>query len=145
MPVKSFDTSVRELVDKDAIRDLARRYAHCVWRKDVEGAVALFADDGEMDVGDRPPMRGRAALLAEYAKMITGPELHPYVHNHIVELHGDTATGVCYLDLRGTVDGRSMIGAGWYDDRYVRDGDGWRFRSRKLTMCYFVPLSEGWA
>jgi hypothetical protein len=31
----SIDVTVSELADKEAIRDLARRYAHCVWQKDV--------------------------------------------------------------------------------------------------------------
>ncbi len=135
---------VRELVDKEAIRDLACRYAHCVWRKDVAGAVALFAEDGEMDTGDRPPVRGREALLDEYRKMITGPDLMPFVHDHLIELHGDTAEGSAHLDLRGTMDGVSMVGAGWYEDHYVRTAAGWRFQRRKLTMSFFVPLRDGW-
>jgi len=24
-------------------------------------------------------------------------------------------------------------------------GEEWKFRSRQVTMYYFVPLSEGWA
>ena len=38
-----------------------------------------------------------------------------------------------------------MIGSGYYDDEYVRVGEQWKFRSRKLTLSYFVPLSQGWA
>ena len=139
------EATLRALVDREAIRDLAARYAHYVWRKDVSGAVSLFSDDGEMDTGDRPAIRGRAALLAEYGRMITGPQFHPFVHNHIIELRGDTAGGTCYLDLRATMENTSMIGSGYYDDRYVRVGGEWKFRSRKLTLCYFVPLREGWA
>jgi hypothetical protein len=141
----SLEATVRELADREAIRDLASRYAHCVWRKDVHGAVSLFADDGEMDTGDRPAITGHTALLEEYGRMITGPQFHPFVHNHLIELHGDTATGICYLDLRATMDGTSMIGSGYYDDCYVRVGSEWKFQSRKLTLCYFVPLRQGWA
>jgi len=145
MATTSIEATVRELADKEAIRDLARGYAHCVWRKDVTGAVSLFADDGEMDTGDRPVIRGRAALLEEYQRMITGPDLQPFVHNHLIELRGDTATGTCYLDLRANMNGTSMIGSGYYDDRYVRVGSEWKFQARQLTICYFVPLNEGWA
>jgi ketosteroid isomerase-like protein len=145
MATTDFEATVRALLDKDAIRDLARRYAHCVWRKDVEGAVQLFADDGVMDTGDRPPIRGRAALHAENQKLITGPDFLPFVHNHLVDLRGDTATGVCYLDLRATMDGRSMIGAGYYQDEYVRIDGTWKFRSRTLRLVHFAPLREGWA
>jgi hypothetical protein len=38
-----------------------------------------------------------------------------------------------------------MIAAGYYDDEYVKVSEEWKFRSRKVTMYYFVPLSEGWA
>lgn len=139
------ERTLRDLVDREAIRDLVSRYAHCVWRQDVEGAVRLFTENGEMDVGDRPPIKGRAALRAEYQRMIAGPQLQPFVHNHLIELHGDAATGVCYLDLRATMNGTSMIGAGHYEDHYVRVGGEWRFQSRKLTLTYFVPLRHGWA
>jgi hypothetical protein len=37
-----------------------------------------------------------------------------------------------------------MIGAGWYDDRYVRTAGDWRFAYRKIVLRFFVPLSEGW-
>ena len=97
-----------------------------------------------MDTGDRPPIRGRAALLEAYQGMVGGSDLQPFVHNHVIELHGDRASGNCYLDLRGVLSGRSMIGAGYYDDEYVRVGGEWKFRSRKLTMSHFVPLSQGW-
>jgi ketosteroid isomerase-like protein len=144
MSTPNLEATVRELADREAIRDLARRYAHCVWCRDVSGAVELFAEDGVMDTGDRPAIRGRAALLEAYQGMVGGAELQPFVHNHVIELHGEEATGNCYLDLRGSVEGRSMIGAGSYEDAYVRIAGEWKFRSRKLTMCYFVPLSEGW-
>jgi ketosteroid isomerase-like protein len=145
MGTTTIEAVVRALADKEAIRDLARGYADCVWRNDVAGAIPLFSEDGEMDTGDRPAIKGREALLATYQQMLGNAELQPFVHNHVIELHGDHATGTCYLDLRAIQDGKSMIGAGYYHDRYVRVDGEWKFRSRRLTMCHFVPLSEGWA
>ncbi len=145
MGSSSIEATVRGLADAEAIRDLARRYAHCVWQKDVAGAISLFTDDGEMDFGDRPPIQGRAALTQVYEQAFGGAQFHPFVHNHVIDLHAESATGTCYLDLRATMGSESMIGSGYYDDRYVRVGTDWKFRSRKLTMCYLVPLSEGWA
>jgi len=46
--------ALQALADESAIRDLARRYAHCVWQRDAPGAAALFAPDAVMDTGDRP-------------------------------------------------------------------------------------------
>ena len=134
------------LDDLEAIRDLARRYAHHVWQNEVEMLAGLFTEDGEMDPGIRPAIRGRAALDAGFRDMLTtGSVFLPFVQQHVVDLAGDTATGTCYIDLRAEVDGKSMIGAGWYADRYVRTPDGWRIQSRKLTLRFFVPLEEGWA
>ena len=62
------EAKLRQLADLEAIRDLVRRYAHCVWQKDVAGVVDLFSDDAEMDMGDRPPIVGREALLASYSE-----------------------------------------------------------------------------
>ena len=114
---------IRRLMDLEAIRDLARRYAHCVWIKDPAGA---------------------AALIAVYRNAFGQSDFQPFVHNHVIELADDRATGVCYLDLRAAIDGRSMIGAGYYHDVYIRRPDGWKFKSRQLTLAYLVPLAEGW-
>ena len=49
MTEKSIEAVVRELADKEAIRDLVSRYAHCVWQDDIETMIGLFTDDGVMD------------------------------------------------------------------------------------------------
>ncbi len=141
----TIESRIRELEDREAIRDLARRYAHCVWQKDVEGAIDLFTEDGEMDTGEREIIRGKKTLLATYRDMVGDAQFQPFVHNHVVEIAGNEATGTCYLDLRSTNEGRSMIGSGYYEDCYAREDGAWKFRSRKLILSYLVPLTEGWA
>jgi ketosteroid isomerase-like protein len=144
MTTNAIESLVRELSDKEAIRDLARRYAHCVWKDDADGAIGLFAEDGQMEIRGRA-ITGREALLDAYRSMLVGLDLQPFVHNHVIELAGDHATGTCYLDLRATMDGKSMLGSGWYDDRYVRTAKGWKFASRALTMKFLAPVQEGWS
>jgi uncharacterized protein (TIGR02246 family) len=140
------DLTVRELSDLEAIRDLARRYAHCVWQKDAAGCAALFTEDCEMDPGlGQRPIIGREAMIKAYTPTFERGDLQPFVHNHVIELDGDEATGTVYLDIRATMDGKAMIGSGFYADHYVRTAEGWRFASRKLTFRHFVPLAEGWA
>lgn len=142
----SADRTLRDLADLEAIRDLARRYAHYVWQNELEALAELFAEDGSMDPGTRPPIVGRAALLAGFREMLTaGSTFLPFIQQHVVDLDGDAARGTCYIDLRAEVDGESMIGAGWYDDRYVRTSEGWRFQTRKITLRFFAPLRDGWA
>jgi ketosteroid isomerase-like protein len=143
---KTIEATVLELADLEAIRDLARRYAHYVWQNDVPSVVELFTDDGEMDPGVRPAIKGKHNLLGAFEQMLlAGSQFRPFIQQHVVELDGDAATGFCYIDLRAAVAGQSMVGGGWYEDRYARTADGWRFRSRKVVLKFFAPLSEGWA
>jgi hypothetical protein len=135
------EDTLRGLADVEAIRDLARRYAHYVWQQDASGVVGLFTEHGEMDTGDRPVIRGRKALLEAYDEMFASSEFHPMVHNHVIDPRGNRATGTCYLDLHAVVEGKDMIGSGYYQDRYARVGGEWKFQSRKLVMCYFVESS----
>jgi ketosteroid isomerase-like protein len=140
------ETIVRHLADREAVRDLAQRYAHYVWQNDVASLVELFADDGEMDPGVRAPIKGKAALREGFDQMLlSGSVFRPFISQHVVDVSGDEATGTCYIDLRASLNGTAMIGAGWYEDRYTRTPEGWRFRSRKVVLSFLVPLSEGWA
>ena len=134
------EAKLLELADLEAIRDLARRYAHCVWQKDVDGAIALFTEDAEMDTGDRPPIVGRDALLQSYADMFAISDFRPFVHNHVITLDGDLAQGTCYLDLRCVVEGKAMTGYGFYQDRYTRVGEGWKFTYRLLNMVEYTEI-----
>ncbi len=139
------NSTLQALVDREAIRDLACRYAHHVWQRQVTAAVELFTEDGEMDTGEPPVLQGRAALLEAYERMLGDDRFQPFISNHVITLAGDEASGTCYLDLRATIEGRSMIGAGYYEDRYQRVGGEWQFRARKLHMSWLVPLEQGWA
>lgn len=145
MSQNPLEAIVRELADKESIRELAYRYVHHVWRQDAAAVADLFAEDGEMDTSLEEPIRGRPALRSAFVRLLDGADLQPFVHNHLIEIDGDTASGICYIDLRAVRDGKSMMGSGFYTDRYVRVGGRWKFKSRALTLRHFVPLEEGWA
>jgi len=147
MAQKSLETLVREMADREAIRELPLKYCHYVWKKDVPAIVNLFTADGEFDAGGAQlAAKGTEALLKAYQQGLSDLDPHPFIHNHVFELQGpDRAVGNCYLDLRATRDGKSIIAAGHYDDVYAKVGDEWKFRSRKFHAYYFASLSEGWA
>lgn len=134
------DARIRAMLDRDEIRDLAIRYAHGVWRKDVAAVAALFAEDGEMDAGTGEVMRGPAAIAATYARTFASDDFFPTVHNHVIALDGDAAAGACDLELRAVMGGKRMSGFGSYDDRYARTSAGWKFRSRVLKMHELISL-----
>ncbi len=87
------EATIRALADKEAIRDLARLYAHHVWQLEVEPLVDLFTEDGEMDTSLEEPIRGREALREVFQRLVNDDQadLQPFVHNHVIELEGDRA------------------------------------------------------
>ena len=132
--------SLRALADESAIRDLVRRYAHCVWQRDAAGAAALFASDAVMETGAGPPLTGRAAILDEYTRAFAGSGFQPFLHNHVIDLQGDRATGTAYIDLKASVEGRPMEGFGFYEDEYARTAEGWRFQRRRLNLVHYSEV-----
>lgn len=129
-------TLLQELLDREAIRDLPLRYCDCVWRNDIDGLVKLFARKGAFVYrsGDTEAgAEGHAALRAFYAKGLDiAPR--PFIHNHVIELKGGKkATGRCYLDLRNGRAQMQFMGAGHYDDVYVKEKGEWKFARRDFT------------
>jgi ketosteroid isomerase-like protein len=145
MTKSELEAVVNELADAESIRDLARKYAHHVWRNEAASVVELFCEDGEMNTSLEQPVRGKAALLELFERLIGEGDFQPFVHNHVIDIRGDEASGTCYVDLRATVDGKSMIGSGYYEDTYVREEGLWKIQTRGLTLRFFVPLEQGWA
>ena len=144
-PSMESSAELRALLDRDAIRDLVRRYAHLIWQNQPLDTVTLFARNGVMDMGpDGGEIAGHEALRAIYSQKVGDMTLHPFVHNHVIDLHGDEASGFAYLDLRCVRDGVSLVGSGYYEDRYLREDGSWKISSRKLNMHYLVKPGEDW-
>ncbi len=140
MTDRAQDGILAELADREAIRELVNQYAHQVWRNDIPAIAALFAEDGVMDTDTQGVIQGRDAIARDYKRLLADNVFRPFVHNHIIDLDGDEATGTVYLDLRATVDGVDQLGAGYYNDHYVRADGEWRFSSRKLNLVSMVPM-----
>lgn len=127
------EKAVQELLDREAIRDLPRRYCHYVWTNDVERMLGIFAADGVLstrgDDGETREIKGPA--LREFYVSLDRFKPRPYIHNHIIELLGaDRAKGTCYVELRRETRAMEWIGTGYYDDEYVKEGAVWKFRAR---------------
>ena len=48
--METTDDLVREIAAREAIRNLSAQYCDCIWRKDVDGLVSLFTEDGAFRV-----------------------------------------------------------------------------------------------
>jgi uncharacterized protein (TIGR02246 family) len=145
---KPLEQRIQELEDRDQIKELTARYCWHVAHGEGEAVAGLFTDDGVLEVtdGSFKPVRGRDALLSFYRASVNQPELAiPFIQNHIIEVKGDEAEGTCGIEARFARNGESVTAAGYYEDRYRRDKEKWRFVQRKITFYHVVPLKRGWA
>ena len=145
---KPIEQVVRELADREEIKELTARYCWHVARGEGGAVVDLFTDDGVLAFGGDSPreVRGRPALEEFYRRSVHRPEdAVPFIHNHIIELNGESAQGTCTIDARFIQNGESVIAAGWYADKYRRVEGKWRFAERRITFHHVVPLTKGWA
>jgi len=148
--VEALERRVRELADREAIRELTAEYCRCVVHENKDGLVALFTPDATLET-HFPPGSGQADVVsagtAELQKAyegVVGLQLRPFIHNHLIELDGDRARGFCSVEIRLSQGGVAYTGAGHYEDTYRRVGASWRFERRELFVYHWVPLAEGW-
>jgi ketosteroid isomerase-like protein len=108
----------------------------------VDDLVALFTEDAffDMEPAGLERYEGRAAIrdFFEREKRALSHVMH-LTSNHRVDVDGDTATGTAYYHAMGITrrGGRENQARGYYDDRYVRTPEGWRFASRR--SCLLLP------
>jgi len=144
---KTLEQKVQELTDREEIRELIARYAHRVAHG--ESNADLFTDDGVFitRIPGRPVQTAdREQIIKLYKDAGSRPD-HPLpmIHNYLISISDDEATGLCSNELRITEDGRSVIASGYYEDRYRRENGRWKFAMRDATFFHWVPIQEGWA
>lgn len=144
--VEALEATVAELSDRASIQELRFRYHIAVNEKQLDSIPLLFAADAIVDFEGIGSARGIDAIEALYREVVgQSPFIKQFIHNHVITLSGDTATGLSYLDARTVRDGESILVAARFDDEYVRAGKDWRFRALRLKIDFAVPLAEGWA
>jgi uncharacterized protein (TIGR02246 family) len=135
---------IQALEDKDAIRELTARYCYAVARNEPEAVVALFCKDGSLVMFDRA-FQGHDELRRAYAQGTPGVAPKPFIQNHVIELDGDRAQGMCAVEIRAIQNGEAYTAAGYYEDEYRREDGEWKFACRRFHVYHWVPLREGWA
>ncbi len=144
--VRELERTVRVLSDRAAIEALRFRYHVCVNERSLSSIDGLFVEGGEVDFGPIGRARGREEIRSLYREVVgTSPFIKQFIHNHVITLDGDRATGLSYLDARTVRDEESVLVAGRFDDVYERSDAGWQFRSLRLVLDFAVPLADGWA
>ncbi len=142
--VEALEARLGELADREAIRELTSDYCQRVQRGDVDGVVELFCADGSIETGETVT-RGHEQLRSAYREAFAEMTPEPFIHNHVIEVDGDAARGVCSVEIRMVQDGRGHDVAGHYHDDYRRVDGGWRFARRVFVVYHWTPHGENWA
>jgi uncharacterized protein (TIGR02246 family) len=150
--MKTTDELVRELLDREAIRDLPVLYCDCLRRRDVDGLLGLFTDDATFvmkGIEVQAVSRGRAEIRRMHEKALAQTNPRLFVHTQFVNLLGvDRATGRCSVEVRNMTVTMESLGLGYFEDEYAKVGDQWKFTSRyhtfdglddKLYLRTFIP------
>lgn len=156
MTLEELAARVRVLEDVEAIRKLKATYCYLCDAGLGDAAVrdellGHFADDARVDfgLGAASTFEGRAGLEVFFGTVVPSSVsfcVH-MVHNPIIEVHGDRATGRWYYEAPTTdaATGRAQWMMGTYDEEYVRDGGRWKFAVIRTRWKYITPFDEGWA
>ncbi|HEU4430986.1 MAG TPA: nuclear transport factor 2 family protein [Myxococcota bacterium] len=131
------------LEDRLALQELAARYARAVDRRDYASFVALFTPDGVL-CGPGYEMKARAEIEKGIRLIEQYETTQHCVHNQLVELRGDSASGETYCVARHvyTREGmkRKLDMGVRYQDQYRRDAGAWRFARRELVLDWTQDL-----
>ncbi len=142
------------LADRDALRELRARYSHTYDGKQLDAFLALFVEDGVLQLGPTGFARGRDEMRKALAGPIESADfaIH-FTSDEITDFTGpDTARGTSRFAVH-TGREPNIQGAGTYRDEYLRTADGWRFAARRIEFFYMgvrgdwpatpPPVSEG--
>lgn len=125
------------VVAETAIRQLHARYVDAVWRKDLGAFGDCFAEDAEWRIGGMV-LRGRAEIVPTFERILTHfNRILLAFRTPVLEVGNGTASGRTYVNEQTArkVGGPSTA-IGLYFERFVDEGDKWRFKWRLWQTLY---------
>jgi hypothetical protein len=152
----TLEERVQRIEDIEEIRKLKATYCFLcdagLDDKNIrEELISHFIADARIDFGLGPASKfqGREGLEVFFGQVVPGAVsfcMH-MVHNPIIEVAGDHATGKWYYEAPTTDagSGRAQWMAGTYLEEYVREDGRWKFVSIDTQWKYISPYDEGWA
>ena len=139
---EDLEARIRRIEDRTAISELRARYSFLVDQGRGREVVDFFTDDGVF-AGPVHSWTGKQAILEHQENHVLSGMWH-FICNEIIDIQGDDASAQCYCLMPAAYEGESYLCACQYDDVLVRQDGGWKFKSRKVTFYFFVPMKEGW-
>jgi ketosteroid isomerase-like protein len=155
MPTRRIQTAastleerIKRLEETEAIRKMKAEYVLACDERRWDDAMRYFTSRAVVAFG---PF-GKFATPGELRKFFkeTMPVTISFtIHrlcNPIIEVNGDTATGIWYCEIPSThiPTNKAILQQGTYYDEYVKEDDGWKHSRLDLVYSYITEFGEGW-
>ncbi len=131
--------SLAEISDRLEIQQLLVDYATAIDQRRFDDLDRIFTPDAYIDYRAMGGIDGPYPQVKAWLAGVL-PHFPAFCHlngNFDIRLAGDTAAGrtMCLNPMKLAGDGQILFCALWYDDDFVRTGDGWRLTRRVETKC----------
>lgn len=142
--ILSIEQRLDILESREQIKELRAQYAWHAARGKIKEVVALFTEDAIFESwakDQRHFIRGRTELeaLMMAADMKRPCTVVPLIHNDIIEIDGDHASGTCVMQTPVGPDGTDGF-TGYYHDVMRREQGRWLFSERRFYL--YLPFYE---
>jgi hypothetical protein len=156
MTMEELEARIKVLEDIEEIRKLKATYCYLCDaglgdERNRDELISHFIENARVDFGMGPEatFEGKEGLKTFFGQVVPGSVsfcMH-MVHDPIIEVHGDTATGRWYYEAPTTdaSSNRAQWMAGTYFEEYAREDGEWKFASIQTRWNYISPYDEGWA
>jgi len=135
------------LYDRMEIIDTINRYATSVDTRDWDLFLTCYTDEMVADmvsVGFDKPMTMKAQEFLEIIRQAVSPfdSTQHLISNHVIDIDGDSATCVCYLQAQhfsqDVTGAHAVLIGGYYSNSLVRTSAGWRIDKYKVVKTWMT-------
>jgi ketosteroid isomerase-like protein len=146
---RSLEDRIGMLEDIEEIKKLKAGYLYSIDDRDWDNVLGCFAEDARVDYGPWGRYEGKKEIEKFFKETI--PPLyslhHHVTHDPFIEVDGKKAKGRWNLEEAATIikGNKAIWISGRYDDEYVKEKTGWKYKSISVTFFYVTPYEEGWA
>ena len=131
------------MADREDIIELINLYGFAMDTQRWDLFDGIFTEDCDADYGPTSHWTNRAQFKADFGSFHELFDATQHVMtNHLVQVDGDRASSHTYgawrLIRHAAGDPPVWDGTGWYDDQWVRTGEGWRIVKRVCGVVYWT-------
>lgn len=138
MTLEELEKRVRELEDKDAVKDLHREYLFHISNLEFDEALNCFSETISVEIADYGIYKGKDQVSrffkdVIYHNVLKSKDGH-FTGQPVINIQGDDRAKGHWMFYRFIPEpSQARWAQGRYDCEYVKEGGKWKFSMLKLT------------